>query len=66
MVCISSVPTVAAVAETQNRGTPETWEIETGKQHYGQPVSVEVLRRTSGPIFKKDKVCATGNFSVSS
>lgn len=49
--------------QTSHRSNPENWFIETNKQYHGQLVSFEVILRTS--IFKKDRVCATGYFSVS-
>jgi len=57
-------PTTKAVDSSDEHtwNGPENWFIETNKQFYGQSVSFEVLLRTS--IFKKDKVCATGNFSL--
>ena len=48
--------------ETSHRNDPKSWLIETDKQHHGQLVSLEVTLRTS--IFKRDRVCATGSFSV--
>ncbi|KAF9650321.1 kinase-like protein [Thelephora ganbajun] len=41
---------------------PESWSIETDKQHHGQSASLELILRTG--IFKKDKVCAIGNFTL--
>ena len=49
--------------QTSHRTNPENWFIETNKQYHGQLVSFEVILRTS--IFKKDRVRATGSFSVS-
>jgi len=48
-----------------DRDHPETWLIETNKEHHEQSVSFEVFRRTSTAMFKKDKVCATGKIPVS-
>jgi len=39
--------------------------VEAHEQNHKQLVSFEVLYRTSTAVFKRDKVFATGKFSVS-
>jgi len=41
---------------------PESWSFETDRQHHGQNVSLELILQ--GGMFKKDKLCATGEFSL--
>lgn len=50
--------------QTLNREVSETWLIETDEHNHGQPVTFEVFR-TRTLVFMKNKVCATGKFSVS-
>jgi len=58
----SPTPKTADGSDEHTWNSQENWCIETNKQFYGQSVFFEVLLRTS--IFKKDKVCARGNFSL--
>jgi len=50
-------------SQAPHRSNPESWFIDTNQQSHRQSVSFEVGLRTSR--FKKYRVCATGNFSVS-
>jgi len=60
----TTAPTAKAAGASDEHiwSNPENWFIETNKQYHGQMVFFEVILRTM--IFKKDRVRATGSFSL--
>jgi len=41
---------------------PESWSFETDRRYHGQTISLELILRAG--VFKKDKIYATGEFSL--
>ena len=60
-------PYPLTITKPPNRDIRKSMCIGADQWHHGQSISIEVFRPTSTAVFKKkkDKLCATGEFSVS-